>query len=136
MGQHKIKGASLGAKGVDYKRLQGKPSRLKGPFQKRILTPAGKPIGFAPALYKRPRNKRGQLMDCAVCGRWFEYLVGATICDGCAEKRAMPEPCASFECRETAGPGRDLCHDHLEKQQQSADAYSEFAGVLPTEGRK
>lgn len=75
-------------------------------------------------------------MDCVDCGRWFEYLVGALICNGCADKRMTPQPCASFECRETAVLGRDLCHEHLEQQQQAADAYSEFAGVMPTEGRK
>ena len=55
MGQHKIKGASLGAKGIDYKRLQGKPSRLKGPAQ-----PAQRKGLIPHQLSKRPRSKRGK----------------------------------------------------------------------------
>ena len=55
MGQHKIKGASLGAKGIDYKRLQGKSSRLKGPRQ-----PAPRKGFVAHELSKRPRSKRGK----------------------------------------------------------------------------
>lgn len=59
MGQHKIKGASLGAKGIDYKRLQGVPGRLKGPGRP-LLFGETVPRGIAPDIHKRPRNKRGQ----------------------------------------------------------------------------
>ncbi len=54
MGQHKIEGASLGARGIDYKRTQGLSGRLKGPPQDPEFR------GIPQALTRRPRSKRGR----------------------------------------------------------------------------